>query len=59
LVQKIQFVLSRLAEMARQIESLQDNVERIVYQFACGTPDHKMGAACALLKVQVCFCHVV
>ncbi len=38
--------------MARQIESLQDFCERVVFQFACGTPDHKLGGQCALLKVQ-------
>ena len=37
--------------MVRQIEALQDNLERVIFQFASGTPDHKMGSACALLKV--------
>ena len=47
-----QIIRYKLAEMARQIESLQDNLDRIVFQSACGTPDHKMGPQCALLKVQ-------
>lgn len=47
-----QIIRFKLAEMARQIESLHDNVERVAYQFKCGVPDNKMGGACALLKVQ-------
>jgi alkylation response protein AidB-like acyl-CoA dehydrogenase len=47
-----QIIRYKLAEMVRQVESLQDNIERIVYQFACGMADHKMGSQCALLKVQ-------
>jgi len=47
-----QIIRFKLAEMARQIESLHDNLERVAYQFKCGVPDSKMGGACALLKVQ-------
>eukprot|EP01094_Clydonella_sp_ATCC50884_P006676 TRINITY_DN1588_c0_g1_i1.p1 TRINITY_DN1588_c0_g1~~TRINITY_DN1588_c0_g1_i1.p1 ORF type:complete len:461 (+),score=167.97 TRINITY_DN1588_c0_g1_i1:120-1385(+) len=47
-----QIVRFKLAEMARMIESLQDMVERVTYQFACGVPDMKLGGPCALLKVQ-------
>lgn len=42
----------KLAEMARQIESLQDHIERIAYQFSKGVPDAALGSQCALLKVQ-------
>lgn len=42
----------KLAEMARQIEALQDNLERMAYQFSNGVPDSSLGAQCALLKVQ-------
>jgi len=31
-----QIIRFKLAEMARQIESLYDNIERIAYQFKCG-----------------------
>uniref|UniRef100_A0A7S4P207 Acyl-CoA dehydrogenase n=1 Tax=Paramoeba aestuarina TaxID=180227 RepID=A0A7S4P207_9EUKA len=47
-----QLVRFKLAEMARQIESLHDFVERTAYQFASGVPDAKLGGQCALLKVQ-------
>ena len=47
-----QIIRGKLAEMARQIEALHDNVERIAYQFKCGVPDMKLGGQCALLKVQ-------
>jgi len=46
-----QIIRFKLAEMARQIESLYDSVERIGYQFQCGVPDQHMGPQCALLKV--------
>ena len=42
----------KLAEMARQIEALQDNIERIAFQFSSGVPDAALGSQCALLKVQ-------
>mmetsp|Transcript_4763 Transcript_4763/g.5889 ORF Transcript_4763/g.5889 Transcript_4763/m.5889 type:complete len:422 (+) Transcript_4763:122-1387(+) len=42
----------KLAEMARQIEALQDNIERIAFQFSSGVPDSALGSQCALLKVQ-------
>jgi len=47
-----QIIRFKLAEMARQIESLQDFVERVAFQFSSGVPDMKMGGYCALLKVQ-------
>ena len=47
-----QIVRFKLAEMARQIEALQDFCDRICYQFKCGIPDWKLGGQCALLKVQ-------
>jgi len=47
-----QIIRYKLAEMARQIESLHDNVERIAYQFRCGVPDSQLGSQAALLKVQ-------
>ena len=37
---------------ARQVEALQDFVERVAYQFSCGVPDSRLGGMCALLKVQ-------
>jgi alkylation response protein AidB-like acyl-CoA dehydrogenase len=46
-----QIIRYKLAEMARLIEALYDNVERVAYQFSCGAPDHKLGGMCALLKV--------
>ena len=47
-----QIIRFKLAEMARMIESLHDNLERCAYQFKMGIPDSKMGGQCALLKVQ-------
>lgn len=47
-----QIIRFKLAEMARQIESLHDNLERVCYLFSQGIPDHKLGGQCALLKVQ-------
>jgi len=46
-----QLIRYKLAEMARQIESLYDSVERAAYQFKCGVNDQRMGPQCALLKV--------
>ena len=46
-----QIIRVKLAEMARLIEGLQDNLERITYQFKMGVPDIKLGGQCALLKV--------
>ncbi len=40
---KHQIIRFKLAEMARQIESLHDNIERITYQYKCGILDYKMG----------------
>jgi len=47
-----QIIRYKLAEMARQIEALQDMLERVAYQFSNGVPDSALGAQCALLKVQ-------
>eukprot|EP01062_Namystynia_karyoxenos_P073607 TRINITY_DN70409_c0_g1_i1.p1 TRINITY_DN70409_c0_g1~~TRINITY_DN70409_c0_g1_i1.p1 ORF type:complete len:420 (+),score=135.14 TRINITY_DN70409_c0_g1_i1:75-1334(+) len=47
-----QVVRYKLAEMARQIESLHDNVERVAYAYSKGVPDSALGGQCALLKVQ-------
>jgi len=47
-----QIIRFKLAEMARQIEALQDFLERVAFQFSSGVPDGKMGGYCALLKVQ-------
>jgi len=47
-----QVIRYKLAEMARQIEALQDNLERVAYQFSKGVKDHVLGGQCALLKVQ-------
>eukprot|EP01090_Pellita_catalonica_P007709 TRINITY_DN18300_c0_g1_i1.p1 TRINITY_DN18300_c0_g1~~TRINITY_DN18300_c0_g1_i1.p1 ORF type:complete len:387 (-),score=69.12 TRINITY_DN18300_c0_g1_i1:17-1177(-) len=46
-----QIIRFKLAEMARMIEALYDNIERITFQFKCGVSDLKMGGQCALLKV--------
>jgi len=47
-----QIIRFKLAEMARQIECLYDNCERIAYQFSKGVPDSELGGPTALLKVQ-------
>eukprot|EP00457_Paulinella_chromatophora_P006101 gb/GEZN01006119.1/.p1 GENE.gb/GEZN01006119.1/~~gb/GEZN01006119.1/.p1 ORF type:complete len:446 (-),score=98.63 gb/GEZN01006119.1/:323-1660(-) len=47
-----QIVRFKLAEMVRQVEALQDNLDRVAYQFACGVADKELGSECALLKVQ-------
>jgi acyl-CoA dehydrogenase len=47
-----QVIRAKLAEMARQIECLHDNVERVAYQYKMGVSDMKLGAQCAFLKVQ-------
>lgn len=46
-----QIIRFKLAEMARQIETLFDHIERIVYQFSQGIPNARLGPQCALLKV--------
>merc|ERR1719499_2098372 len=46
-----QAIRMKLAEMARRVESLQDSIERITYQFNEKTNDRVMGGQCALLKV--------
>ena len=47
-----QIIRFKLAEMARQVEALYDNLERVAYQFSNGVSDMDMGGQCALLKVQ-------
>lgn len=39
--------------MVRQIEALQDFLERVAFQFSSGVSDAQLGGQCALLKVQV------
>eukprot|EP01063_Lacrimia_lanifica_P029565 TRINITY_DN4534_c0_g1_i1.p1 TRINITY_DN4534_c0_g1~~TRINITY_DN4534_c0_g1_i1.p1 ORF type:complete len:417 (+),score=159.24 TRINITY_DN4534_c0_g1_i1:46-1296(+) len=51
-----QIIRYKLAEMARQIEALQDFVERVASYFAHGIPDAELGGHCALLKVQASKC---
>lgn len=46
-----QIIRGKLAEMSRSIESLQDSLERIAYQYTQGIPDSRLGRDCALLKV--------
>jgi alkylation response protein AidB-like acyl-CoA dehydrogenase len=46
-----QLIRFKLAEMARQIEMLQDAVEAVTHQFAQGVADSALGGQCALLKV--------
>jgi len=46
-----QIIRYKLAEMARQIESLYDMVERIAYAFSRDVQDKHLGGQCALLKV--------
>lgn len=47
-----QMIRWKLAEMARQVEALQDSNERVAFQYKAGVPDSKLGSQCALLKVQ-------
>jgi len=42
----------KLAEMVREIEALQDHIDRVAYQFKSGTPDSKLGDECSMLKVR-------
>ena len=46
-----QLIRFKLAEMARLVEALQDNVEQVAYQIKCGVSDEHLGGVCALLKV--------
>jgi alkylation response protein AidB-like acyl-CoA dehydrogenase len=46
-----QLIRFKLAEMARMVESLQDNLEKVAYQFNVGVQDSHLGSMCALLKV--------
>mmetsp|Transcript_113899 Transcript_113899/g.317163 ORF Transcript_113899/g.317163 Transcript_113899/m.317163 type:complete len:430 (-) Transcript_113899:70-1359(-) len=41
----------KLAEMARSVESLYDNLERVAFAFSSGVQDHDLGGQCSLLKV--------
>eukprot|EP00746_Dinoflagellata_sp_MGD_P142040 gnl/MRDRNA2_/MRDRNA2_75046_c0_seq1.p1 gnl/MRDRNA2_/MRDRNA2_75046_c0~~gnl/MRDRNA2_/MRDRNA2_75046_c0_seq1.p1 ORF type:complete len:433 (+),score=80.91 gnl/MRDRNA2_/MRDRNA2_75046_c0_seq1:69-1367(+) len=41
----------KLAEMARLVEALYDNAERIAYQYTQGIADNQLGGQCAMLKV--------
>lgn len=47
-----QVIRAKLANMARQVEAVQDMVERVAFAFSQGVPDSALGAQCALLKVQ-------
>eukprot|EP01060_Flectonema_neradi_P038379 TRINITY_DN801_c0_g4_i1.p1 TRINITY_DN801_c0_g4~~TRINITY_DN801_c0_g4_i1.p1 ORF type:complete len:420 (+),score=96.92 TRINITY_DN801_c0_g4_i1:54-1313(+) len=47
-----QTVRFKLAEVARRIESLHSENEKIAFAFSNGVPDHEMGMICALAKVQ-------
>jgi len=47
-----QIIRFKLAEMARQFESLFDYLERVFFQFSSGVPEAQLGPQCALLKVQ-------
>ena len=49
-------IRAKLAEMARQIEAVHDNIERIAYSLSNGVPDRALGSQCALLKVQASRC---
>eukprot|EP01124_Arcella_intermedia_P010218 TRINITY_DN1674_c0_g1_i1.p1 TRINITY_DN1674_c0_g1~~TRINITY_DN1674_c0_g1_i1.p1 ORF type:complete len:324 (+),score=71.14 TRINITY_DN1674_c0_g1_i1:24-974(+) len=46
-----QIIRYKLAEMARQVEALHDNVERVAYLISRGVPDSHLGGQAALLKV--------
>ena len=41
----------KLAEMLRLMESVQDELERVTYQFFAGTSDMEMAIECSLVKV--------
>ncbi|CAK9002867.1 Acyl-CoA dehydrogenase AFT10-1 (AF-toxin biosynthesis protein 10-1) [Durusdinium trenchii] len=47
-----QVIQYKLAELAQQIESLQDSIDRVAFQFKSGVPDAKLGSLCSMLKVQ-------
>jgi alkylation response protein AidB-like acyl-CoA dehydrogenase len=44
-------ILTKLADMARQVEQLQDQCDRVAHWITEGIPDSRMGEHCALLKV--------
>jgi len=47
-----QIIRYKLAEMARQLEALQDFLDKVCFLFSNGVADVKLGGHCALLKVQ-------
>jgi len=47
-----QAIRSKLAEMARMVESTHALLEQIAYQFKCKLPDSRLGPLVALAKVQ-------
>jgi alkylation response protein AidB-like acyl-CoA dehydrogenase len=51
-----QLIRYKLAEMLRLIEALQDQIERIAFQFDQGIPDIEMGIDCSLVKVNASRC---
>jgi alkylation response protein AidB-like acyl-CoA dehydrogenase len=55
-----QLVRFKLAEMARQIEALQDNIDRVAYNFQCGVEDWKMGGqvSVSVLILQMFHTHI-
>lgn len=48
-----QLIRFKLAEMARMIEALQDNSDKVAHQLNVGVSDSHLGGFCALLKVNV------
>jgi len=46
-----QVIRFKLAEMARQVEALHDQLERVAFLFSKKIPDFSLGGQCALLKV--------
>lgn len=46
-----QAIRMKLADILRLVESVQDEIERISYQFDQGTPDLEMAIECSLVKV--------
>ncbi|KAH9260641.1 hypothetical protein BASA81_001108 [Batrachochytrium salamandrivorans] len=51
-----QLVRYKLAEMLRMIDSTQDQVDRIAFQFKCGMSDMDMAIDCSLVKVNASLC---
>jgi len=44
-------IRQKLAEMARLVEALYDNLERVAFSFSSGVRDRDLGGQCGLLKV--------